>query len=206
MRMRIPLVAVLALFVAVSCDQQPAAPQADQVAELPTLTFINGPQNPGNSPIDREFDEWCFWCATTDVEKDFYATHQSAWEYFCNAGPTVQWDYQEINNGRLIINAQTRDQPLFIYDMSDFFATYAAGDQEAWCTYLADEWLYEGTHDMTATESWAGEWIVSEGHQQMIGNGQVHDHAGNQYKYSEKQKWMTGKGWTGWTHEYIKIR
>jgi len=34
----------------------------------------------------------------------------------------------------------------------------------------------------------------------------VHDHAGNQYKYSEKQNWMTGKGWTGWTHEYTKIR
>jgi len=35
MRWRIPLVVVLALFVAVSCDQQPVGPMAEQVAEAP---------------------------------------------------------------------------------------------------------------------------------------------------------------------------
>jgi len=37
MRWRIPLVAAIAVFVAVSCDQQPVAPAADQVAEGPVL-------------------------------------------------------------------------------------------------------------------------------------------------------------------------
>ena len=35
MRWRIPLVAVLALLVAVSCDQQPVAPQADEAVATP---------------------------------------------------------------------------------------------------------------------------------------------------------------------------
>jgi hypothetical protein len=195
--MRIPLVAVLALFVAVSCDQQPAAPQADQVAEAPTLSFVNGPTNPGNSPIDREFDEWCYWCASFDAAEYYYATHQSAYEYFCNAGPTVQWDYQEINNGRLIVNAQTRDQPLFIYNMTDLFDAYAiglGGDWDSFCTFLTNEWLYQGTHDMNATETWNAD--LSKGHEQMMGTGMVHDHADNPYTYTEKQKYMQGKGWT----------
>lgn len=205
MRMRIPLVAVLALFVAVSCDQQPAAPQADQVAELPTLSFVNGPQNPGNSPIDREFDIWCYWCASTDVVRDLYATHQNPWEYFCNAGPTVQWDYQKINNGREIVNAQTRNQPLYIFDMSDLFDAYAiglGGDWDSFCTFVADEWLFQGTHDMNVTESWSGEWRKSKGHDQMMGTGVVYDHAANEYEYSEKQKYVYGKGWT---HAYIIV-
>jgi len=42
MRWRIPLVAALALFVAVSCDQQPVEPAADQVAEAPAFNYSNG--------------------------------------------------------------------------------------------------------------------------------------------------------------------
>ena len=37
MRWRIPLVAALALFVAVSCDQQPVEPQVNEVAEVPSI-------------------------------------------------------------------------------------------------------------------------------------------------------------------------
>jgi len=43
MRWRIPLVVVLALFVAVSCDQQPVEPQVNEVAEVPSiLTSADG--------------------------------------------------------------------------------------------------------------------------------------------------------------------
>lgn len=199
---RLSLVFLVALFV-VSCDQQPAAPQADQVVELPTLSFVNGPQNPGNSPIDREFDIWCYWCASTDIVRDLYATHQNPWEYFCNAGPTVQWDFQEIDNGRLIINAQTRGQPLYIFDMSDLFEAYfigIGGDWDSFCTFVADEWLFQGTHDMDANESWNADF--SKGLTQMMGTGLVYDHAGNPYTYTEKQKYVEGKGWT---HENILV-
>jgi hypothetical protein len=54
MRWRIPLVVVLALFVAASCDQQPAAPTADQaVAEAPAFNWTNNPDN-GNFKVYRD--------------------------------------------------------------------------------------------------------------------------------------------------------
>lgn len=56
---RIPLVAVLALFVAVSCDQQPVEPAADQVATAPTFNFMNNPDN-GNPRIYRSETDWVY--------------------------------------------------------------------------------------------------------------------------------------------------
>lgn len=39
MRWRVPTIVALALFLAVSCDQQPVDPTADQIAESPTFNF-----------------------------------------------------------------------------------------------------------------------------------------------------------------------
>ena len=57
MRWRIPLVVVLALFVAVSCDQQPVEPAADQVAEAPAFDWMNNPDN-GNFKVYRDAFAW----------------------------------------------------------------------------------------------------------------------------------------------------
>ena len=48
MRWHIPPVVVFALFVAVSCDQQPVEPLTEQVGEAPILNFTNGPSETGN--------------------------------------------------------------------------------------------------------------------------------------------------------------
>jgi len=197
MRMRIPLVAVLALFVAVSCDQQPAAPQADQVAEAPVFNFANGPEYPGKSPLARShFDDECLWCESNDPASDLYAIHYEAWENYCNGAPELTaWDYQENTHDRQNYNAQARDQALYIYDWSDLFDAFIAGEL---CPFLADGWLYQGTHDMNFNGSWSADF--SKGHDQMMGTGLVYDHADNPYTYTEKQKYVKGKGWT---HEYI---
>jgi hypothetical protein len=55
MRWRITLTAALVAFVAVSCDQQPAGPATDEVAEAPTFEFSNGPDEPGSSQILRGY-------------------------------------------------------------------------------------------------------------------------------------------------------
>jgi hypothetical protein len=54
MRWRIPIVALLALFVTVSCDQQLVEPTADQaVAEAPAFNWMNNPDN-GNFKVWRD--------------------------------------------------------------------------------------------------------------------------------------------------------
>lgn len=72
MRWRIPLVVVLALFVAVSCDQKLVEPAADQVAEAPAFNWMNNPDN-GNIRIDRGETHWIMcW---TDPDNGFRACH-----------------------------------------------------------------------------------------------------------------------------------
>jgi hypothetical protein len=56
MHWRIPIVGVLALLVAVSCQQQPVEPQQEVLVTAPAFDFSNGPAEPGNSYIVR--DEW----------------------------------------------------------------------------------------------------------------------------------------------------
>jgi hypothetical protein len=65
MHWRIPLFAVLALFVAVSCDQQPVEPTGDQVASAPAFDFMNNAdiQNPKVIRTEEHF-AWLPW----DVE------------------------------------------------------------------------------------------------------------------------------------------
>lgn len=52
--MRYLPLALIAAVAAVSCDQQPIEPPANQVAESPAFDFSNGPPVPGNSYIVRD--------------------------------------------------------------------------------------------------------------------------------------------------------
>ncbi len=82
--------------------------------------------------------------------------------------------------------------------MSDLFTPCNAGFPEPCCTFIRNEWLYQGTHDMTATDKWQD----NKAYQQMMANGFVYDPAGNRYGYREKQKWEPTKGWT---HDEILV-
>ena len=69
---RISLAFLVALF-AVACDENPTQPNAiDQLRELPSLSFINGPATPGESPIERGDAPYCYWCATLDAESNLH--------------------------------------------------------------------------------------------------------------------------------------
>ncbi len=73
MRWRVPLLLTLIAFAAVSCDQQPASPTADQVvAEAPAFNWMNNPDN-GNIKVYRDaFDFIACW---TDPENGLRACH-----------------------------------------------------------------------------------------------------------------------------------
>jgi hypothetical protein len=206
MRWRIPLLLALAAFVAVSCDQQPVEPAAEQVAEAPMMNFTNGPENPGNSWIAREagWNAVCHWCETWDPSgSNLYALHYQADDVnFCGgtSDSNTPWDDQGgVNEGGLHFLDQTSDQPIFIYDADALF-TACATFPEPCCTFLATGWLYQGTHDMIAHDRFQDNSAYS----QMKGNGFVYDPDGNQYRYREHQKVVYTSGEV-WTHEDIVV-
>ena len=202
MRWRIPLVVVLALFVAVSCDQQLVEPEVDQVVETPAFNYMNGPANPGQSGVTRDLLEGCWWCVTNSGDGQYFAAHHQADDiWFCGGSSEFYpWDMQLVENSSgQLYKQQAYDVPLFIYDLGDFAtACFSGGPEEACCTFRAEGWLYKGTHDMRAVDNWQDKrW-----YQQFMANGVVYDPDGVQYRYREHQK-LTSEH--GWTHETITV-
>jgi hypothetical protein len=192
MHWRIPLVVALALFVAASCDQQPLEPQADQIAEAPTFNFVDGPANPGNSGVDRWVGRRHHWTDTTDPDRGLAAAHYQADDIgFCGGSQDrPAWDMQvvEKGNGGATQNAQMRDAPIFIYDLGNL-NTACDISIVSCCTFLADEYLYKGTHDATANDN---SWWDTEDQKQNVWQykayGVVYDRNGKKYRYREHQK------------------
>jgi hypothetical protein len=193
MRWQMPLALALAMLVAVSCDQQPVEPQTDQVAEAPAFNFMSGPKNPGNSGIDR-WNGRRFSNNTTDPERGLLAAHYQADNIgFCGGSEDKPaWDMQRVQkgNGGATLNAQLRDAPVFIYDLGNHVtACTSSPPSESCCIFLADEYLYKGTHDATANDN---SWWDTEDQKQNVWqfkfNGIVYDPDGNKYRYREHQK------------------
>ena len=94
MRWRIPLLLTLVAFVAVSCDQQPAAPVSDQVvAEAPAFNWMNNDGWHGKTFRASSNYGWVGW----DVEGELIATMMTH-DWFCEIGEmiepvSVQWVY-----------------------------------------------------------------------------------------------------------------
>jgi hypothetical protein len=197
MRWRIPLVVLLALFVSVSCDQQPSEPLGEQtVAEAPGFNFMNGPEVPGKAPVSRfVMEDTHYWCTSTDPERDLIATRYDPFEFFCLGDPAhPDWDIQAINHSRNNYSGQGFDTPIYVYSFTDWIT---APD---WCAFLDTGWLYQGTVDFRANETWNGD--ESEGMFQFRANGVVYDQDGNKHSYREHQKLNPTQGWT---HEDIVV-
>jgi hypothetical protein len=81
MRWRIPLVAVLALFVAVSCDQQVVQPQEE--AATASFDFMNNADNT-NPKIIRQGEHWGWWGWDLDSQ---LVSIQSTGPWSCGMAP-----------------------------------------------------------------------------------------------------------------------
>jgi len=213
MRWRTALVVGLAVVVAVGCNQQPVEPQSDQVAEVATLNFMNGPEQPGNSGVER-WHGWRHWTSTTDPVRGLWASHYQADDRdVCLTLPIrAAWDVQlvEKGNGGATANAQLRDAPLLIYDRGDAItACVGAADREACCEFMATQYLYKGTHDATANDN--SYWDTEDQKQnvwQFKAHGVVYDGDGNKYRYREHQQafYDFDASQTIWTLEDIVVR
>jgi hypothetical protein len=117
MRWRIPLVLSLVAFVAVSCDQQPAEPTADQLADAPTFNFENAP--PFSGIIERaEFPAAYSW---VDFKSGLRLT--LGFDVFEYCDGTINFDlvwFQDIYNPSRWLGQAQGEMQAAVWDFLDF--------------------------------------------------------------------------------------
>lgn len=142
MRWRIPLVAVLALFVAVSCDQQPVEPPTDAAAATPLFA----PKSNANKEV------WAF---------QFY------WTVDCGGGQILDVDFS--GTGQFMLKNGKKNIELNVWH-NTWLYTNAAGDTFRWIDTGPDRFYYNDDGDLiitvtgTSTASGPGRDEVNVGH------------------------------------------
>ena len=167
MRWQIPLVVALVTFVAVSCDQQPVEPPADQVAEAPAFNWMNNPDN-GNVKIYRSYFDFTI-CIGFDNLPDILACHStvplgSDPESDCGLqqaeAPLSYQDVGSFNEDEFFDNdfhmVQQGDVWVTVRDQSQAGGCF--GDAlvaEGWAKYVGTDNDIFGAGDDTHTNSWS---------------------------------------------------
>ena len=183
MRWRIPLVVVLALFVAVSCDQKIVEPAADQVAEAPAFNFMNGPENPGNSPIYR-FKEYGP-NSVFDFERGLRARLYDTFDTWRCGGAADDplWDYQDVDGDRVQSVNQVQEVPIVVYPFPNT-------PGKSFCDFLAEDWLYKGTGTARVNDNNVF-WFTGTGGNNTFStrvNGTVEDRTGGLHQLNATNK------------------
>lgn len=113
MRWRTPVVLILALFVAVSCDQQPTDPVEQPVATAPGFNFMNGPESAG-AVYRMQFDGYINWWAY-DARTQLLGVVSNDPAFFCEGGPgEVPLDLQFAGDWNL--NVQSEEWYAWVWD------------------------------------------------------------------------------------------
>ena len=178
-------VCVLAL---VSCgDDGTYQPPVDDTTTA-LDNFLNGPENPGKSGVFR-IDGGVLVAGTTDPERDLVAYHFFAEDWVGCGGSSgfALADVQvvETPNGVTHVIGQYHDIPVYIHRLSDL---PVGAPMEEFCDFLANDWLYYGTHDLIYTDNdltGVSNAVASFGWR---AHGEVFDRAGEQFHYTENQK------------------
>jgi hypothetical protein len=165
--------------------------------------------NPGNSGVYR-FQDWT-WLWSTDPQRDLMATHLQSDDWL-NCGGTQGFalsDVQFVTNPQGAHDAvhqlaKAGDIPVLIYRISE---SPGWSDPAVMCAFLADDWLYRGTHRMVVTDNdlyTSGPGANSFG---MSAHGTVYDPSGTPCTYSEQQHGVVlPDGTLKATVENIRIR
>ena len=193
MRGRIPLVLILALFVTVSCDQQPTDPMEQPVATAPEFNFMNGPAFPGNSGMERLSSSATFNYTLDLVTPWLLVTYNPV--EAC-AGCTLEypdippWEIQEkqreTSDGILTTRLYHSELDVTLYDHFFWDTSYSSV-----CEFLVSDWLYMGTAKFIVLREYLdGVWqrSVASAH------GIVEDRDGNRYRLQYQER-MGGPDW-----------
>lgn len=187
MRTKSFVAAVMALAIA-GCQEVPTSPTAQDVE--PSFNFANGPEVPGNgnSAVVRGEASFDFLTWEETGTDDLMAYHIQANDiFFCDGtGGLPVFDFQDVltpsGTARGIV--QLDDGGVAIYRPLDFFDAFDGGDEE-WCRFLAEDWLYIGTHDLRIVgQLGAGPTFGWTGH------GDVTDPSGAPFRYSERATYL----------------
>ena len=142
---------------------------------------MNGPENPGNSLVERF--EWYSWLSITDYEQGIRVRLYDAlntWRCEGDADDPL-WDYQDVLKEFEVFTLRTHEHsgeiPIVVYPFPN-------NPDKTFCEFLAEDWLYKGTgqarsHDNNVL------WWTGTGGTNSYGwrvNGTVQDRGGNMYK------------------------
>jgi hypothetical protein len=199
------VVAILLMVGLIACGQgdvpsQPSAlglPSHDEIEKVPA--------NPGNSGVFRFED--VLITNSTDPGRDLIAWHIFA-ENWTGCGGTENFplaDVQTIEtpSGAVHWVGVHSEIPVYIYRLSEW---NALGNAEI-CDFLANDWLYRGTHTMRATAN----DVTQAGHGASTfgwsAHGVVEDPAGTVYRYTEQQRAIFDQrtGNAKWMTENIRV-
>ncbi|MGB5301879.1 MAG: hypothetical protein WBP10_18055 [Thermoanaerobaculia bacterium] len=185
MRWRIPLIVALVSFVALSCDQQPVEPVPDQVAEAPALNFMNGPENPGNSPVYR-FRDYGYG-SVFDFDRGLRVRLYDTFNTVACGGDADYpiWDYQDVDGDRVRSISQVREVPVVVYPFPN-----TPGKE--FCDFLAEDWLYKGTGYAHINDNNVFWWMGTGGNNSFSVrvNGTVEDPEGNLHQLNAMNKYV----------------
>jgi hypothetical protein len=192
MRWRIPLVISLSLVVAVSCDQQPAAPDTEQApAAAPTFDFGNNPGWFADGRIYRHPHGGFGWWGV-DGESGLLVHLSTASGHYCGYGVdtdpvSAQHIFNEFSHQFELgmVSAELFDWTGF-WDTADcsLFPTYYMGSgMVRMVTTDNDVTAYEG--DRTRNNAWG---IKATGSIDLVGGGTT------QLNYTFRMSWNADSG------------
>jgi len=191
----VPRLAVFSLLAGVTaliaCEQLPSEPAtnvlaipaidvADEVAPAPLLNYMNGPEMPGNSPVER----WAGggWISVTDPDKGLRARLYDTFNTIRCGGSADDpdwWDYQDIwsnPDGILKSHWQANEVPIVVYPWPNT-------PGKDFCDFLAEDYLAVGTGTAVANDNNVF-WFTGTGGNNSYGilvKGTVEDGDGNTY-------------------------
>jgi hypothetical protein len=197
MRWRIPIVAVFALFVVTSCEQQPVDPIDEHaVAEAPSFDWMNNPDN-GNEKVYRSYEDFII-CIGFDNAPDLRACHSNiplgdGTETDCGLqqaeAPTSYQDVGTLNEDNFFDNdfrkIQKGDVWVTIRDLSqpgDCFGDALVA--EGWAKFVGTDNDIFGSGDDPHTNSWSNKF---EGKLMTPGGDEVSYSAMGQHLWSVKK-------------------
>lgn len=184
--------AIVALAM-VGCQETPTGPAASDA--VPSFNYANGPAAPGNgnSAVVRSDASFDFLSWEETGTDDLMAYHIQANDiFFCGGtGGLPVLDVQDVlspsGTARGIV--QLDDAGVAIYRPAEFFDAFGAGFEE-FCRFLAEDWLYIGTHRFQIVgQLGVGPTFGWTAH------GDVTDQDGAPFLYSERATYVaTGEG------------